>query len=170
MAIAKVGEPAPDFTMAIAKPGDTAQTVDKSGKVSLADYKGKWLVFFFYPLDFTSVCSTEVTALSDRLDDFKQIGAEVLGCSAESVYAHQAWMNLPRDKDGLGEMRFPLAADMTKTVSRDYGVLIEEAGIALRGLFLIDPDGILKYAIIHAINIGRSADETLRVLQALQTG
>ena len=170
MAIAKVGEPAPDFTMAIAKPGDTARTVEKSGKVSLADYKGKWLVFFFYPLDFTFVCPTEITALSDRFDEFEEIGADVLGCSTDSIYSHQAWMNLSRDKDGLGEMKFPLAADLTKTVSRDYGVLIEEAGIALRGLFIIDPNGVLKYAVVNDLNIGRSTDETLRVLQALQTG
>ncbi len=170
MAIAKVGEKAPDFTMAIARPGDTAKTVDKSGKVALADYKGKWLVFFFYPLDFTFVCPTEITALSDRFDEFEEIGAEVLGCSTDSIYSHQAWMNTPRDKDGLGEMKFPLAADLTKTVSRDYGVLIEEAGIALRGLFIIDPNGVLQYAVINNLNIGRSTDETLRVLQALQTG
>jgi peroxiredoxin 2/4 len=165
---AKVGKPAPDFTMKVAKPGDTAATV--GSPVSLADYKGKWLVLFFYPLDFTFVCPTEITALSDRYSEFEEIGADVLGVSIDSQFSHMAWMNTPRDKNGLGELNFPLAADITKKVAADYGVLIEEAGIALRGLFIIDPDGVLQYSVVNNLNIGRSTDETLRVLQALQTG
>ncbi len=165
---AKVGKPAPDFTMKVAKPGDTAVTVGTT--VSLSDYKGKWLVFFFYPLDFTFVCPTEITALSDRFSEFEEIGADVLGVSIDSQFSHLAWMNTPRDKHGLGELNFPLAADITKSVATDYGVLIEEAGIALRGLFIIDPNGVLQYAVVNNLNIGRSTDETLRVLQALQTG
>ncbi len=165
---AKVGAPAPNFTMPVAKPGDTAKTV--GSKVSLEDYRGKWLVFFFYPLDFTFVCPTEITALSDRIEDFTSIGAEVLGCSTDSVYSHMAWMNTPRDHHGLGGIEYPLASDITKSVAADYGVLIESDGIALRGLFIIDPEGVLQYAVVNNLNIGRSTDETLRVLEALQTG
>ncbi len=168
MSIAKVGQPAPDFKMSVAKPGDTAKTV--GSKVSLADFSGKWLVLFFYPLDFTFVCPTEITALSDRFDEFQEIGAEVLGVSTDSVYSHMAWMGASREAHGLGEMHFPLASDITKEVAREYGVLIEDQGIALRGLFIIDPSGILQYGVVNSLNIGRSTDETLRVLQALQTG
>lgn len=168
MGYAKVGQPAPEFTMAVARPEDTPKTV--GSKVSLADYRGKWLVLFFYPLDFTFVCPTEITALSDRYEEFQELGADILGVSVDSVYSHLAWMKHPRDQHGLGGIRYPLASDITKEVSRDYGVLIEEEGIALRGLFIIDPDGILQYAVINNLNIGRSTDETLRVLQALQTG
>jgi peroxiredoxin (alkyl hydroperoxide reductase subunit C) len=116
------------------------------------------------------VCPTEITALSDRADEFRGLGAEILGVSTDSVYSHRAWINTPRDQNGLGEIKFPLAADNTLAVSRDYGVLIDEEGIALRGLFIIDPDGILRYAVVHDLNIGRSVDETLRVLEALQAG
>ncbi len=168
MSIAKVGEPAPDFTMKVARPGDTGKTV--GSKVSLSDYSGKWLVLFFYPLDFTLVCSTEITALSDRFDEFEEIGAEALGVSTDSVHSHLAWTNMPRDNHGIGAINYPLASDITKTVARSYGVLIEDEGVALRGLFIIDPSGTLQYAVINNLNIGRSADETLRVLQALQTG
>jgi peroxiredoxin (alkyl hydroperoxide reductase subunit C) len=138
--------------------------------VSLSDYKGKWLVLFFYPLDFTFVCPTEITALSDRLDEFKELNAEVLGVSTDSVYSHRAWIKTPREENGIAGLKYPLAADMLHTVSRDYGVLVEDQGIALRGLFIIDPEGILKYSVINSLNIGRSVDETLRVLEALQTG
>ncbi len=168
MSRAKVGELAPDFTMPIAKPGDTAKTVGSN--VSLKDYAGKWLVLFFYPLDFTFVCPTEITALSDRMEEFADLDTEVLGVSIDSIYSHLAWMNTPRDNHGLGEMKYALASDITKKVAADYGVLIEDKGIALRGLFIIDPNGVLQYAVINSLNIGRSTDETLRVLQALQTG
>ncbi len=168
MAMAMVGEAAPDFKMKLAKPGDTAKSVGKP--TSLADYKGKWLVLFFYPLDFTFVCPTEITALSDRYAEFQEIDAEVLGVSTDSVFSHMAWMNTPRNANGLGEVKYALASDITKQVARDYGVLIENEGIALRGLFIIDPEGILQYEVVNNLNIGRSTDETLRVLQALQTG
>ena len=168
MSLAQVGQPAPDFTMKSAKPGDTAKTV--GSPVSLSDYSGKWLVLFFYPLDFTFVCPTEITALSDRFDEFAEIDAEVLGVSIDSQFSHLAWINTPREQHGLGTLNFPLASDLTKEVARAYGVLIEEAGIALRGLFIIDPNGLLQYAVVNSLNIGRSTDETLRVLQALQTG
>jgi peroxiredoxin (alkyl hydroperoxide reductase subunit C) len=138
--------------------------------VSLADYKGKWLVLFFYPMDFTFVCPTEIIAFSDRINDFKEIDAEVLGVSTDSKFSHKAWIETPVEKNGLGGIGYPLAADQTLKVSRDYDVLIEEEGVALRGLFIIDPDGILQYQVIHNLNVGRNVDETLRVIQALQTG
>jgi len=138
--------------------------------VKLSDYKGKWLVLLFYPLDFTFVCPTELTTFSDRYDDFEGIGADVIGVSTDSVHSHRAWLKTPRDKGGVEGLRYPLASDITKAVARDYGVLIEDKGVALRGLFVIDPEGTLRYAVIHDLNVGRSADETLRVIQALQTG
>jgi peroxiredoxin (alkyl hydroperoxide reductase subunit C) len=163
--VAQVGSPAPDFTMASTR---NLETLDQP--VKLADYKGKWLVMFFYPLDFTFVCPTEIIAFSDAASKFRAAGAEVLGVSVDSQFTHRAWIKTPRDKNGLGELNFPLAADITKDVSRKYGVLLEEKGIALRGLFIIDPKGTLQASVIHNLGVGRSVDETLRVLQAFQTG
>lgn len=163
--VAKVGQPAPDFEMKT-----TADLEKLTSVAKLSDYAGKWLVLFFYPLDFTFVCPTEILAISDRLDEFSELGAEVLGVSTDSVYSHRAWLKTPRDQNGIEGCRFPLASDITKKVSADYGVLIESEGIALRGLFIIDPNGVLQYSVINSLNIGRSVDETLRVLQALQTG
>jgi alkyl hydroperoxide reductase subunit AhpC len=125
---------------------------------------------FFYPLDFTFVCPTEITAFNKKIDAFKNLNAEVLGVSTDSEHSHKAWINASSDQGGLGKLQFPLASDITHQVSKDYGVFIEEEGIALRGLFIIDPDGMLKYSVIHDLNVGRSVDETLRVLQALQSG
>ncbi|MGB3368688.1 MAG: peroxiredoxin [Acidaminobacteraceae bacterium] len=155
-----VGKKAPDFNMATVL-GDGGDF----GRVSLDDYKGKWLVLFFYPLDFTFVCPTEITAYSRQYDAFKKLGADVLAVSVDSEHSHKAWIN-----SSLGKLNFPLASDMTKTVSRDYGVLVEDAGIALRGLFIINPEGDVKYSVVHDLNVGRSVDETLRVLNALKTG
>jgi peroxiredoxin (alkyl hydroperoxide reductase subunit C) len=162
---AQVGTPAPDFDI------PSTRNIDKLNEpVKLSDYKGKWVVLLFYPLDFTFVCPTELTTFSDRYDDFEGINAEVIGVSTDSVYSHRAWLQTPRDKGGVEGLRFPLAADITKQMSRNYDVLIEDRGIALRGLFVIDPEGILRYKVVHDLNIGRSAEETLRVIQALQTG
>lgn len=162
---AMVGQPTPDFDMASTK------NIEKLNEnVKLSDYKGKWLVLLFYPLDFTFVCPTELTTFSDRYEDFEGIGADIIGVSTDSVFSHRAWIQTPRDKGGVADLKYPLAADATKTVARDYGVLIEDRGIALRGLFVIDPEGILRYKVVHDLNIGRSAQETLRVIQALQTG
>ena len=155
-----VGNKAPDFRMNICD-GDGCNF----GQVSLSDYEGKWLVMFFYPLDFTFVCPTEITGYSKRIDDFKALNAEILSVSTDSEHSHKAWIN-----SSLGKVNFPMAADMTKAVARDYGVLIEEEGVALRGLFIIDPEGILRYSVVHDLNVGRSVDETLRVIKALQTG
>lgn len=162
---ARVGKPAPDFTMKT-----TADMETLSSTASLSDYKGKWLVMFFYPLDFTFVCPTEITAMSDAYDEFLKLGADVLGVSTDSVYSHRAWLQTPREQNGIAGVRFPIASDITKEVSRKYGVLIEEEGIALRGLFIIDPDGVLQYSVINSLSVGRSVAETLRVLQAIQTG
>jgi peroxiredoxin (alkyl hydroperoxide reductase subunit C) len=162
---AQVGQPAPDFEMASTK---NIQKLNEP--VKLSDYKGKWVVLLFYPLDFTFVCPTELTAFSDRYDELKGLGVEVIGVSTDSVYSHRAWLQTPRDKGGVQGLEYPLGADSTKKVSSDYGVLIEEKGIALRGLFVIDPEGILRYKVVHDLNIGRSVEETLRVIQALQTG
>lgn len=160
-----IGKQAPDFMM------ETALGEGNGfGTASLSDYRGKWLVFFFYPMDFTAVCPTEITALNDAAGVFEDLGAVILGASTDSKFTHRAWINTPRDRNGLGPLKFPLAADMTKQVSRDYGVLIEEEGIALRGLFIIDPDGLLKYQVVNHLDVGRSVEETLRVLQALQSG
>ena len=162
---AMVGQPAPDFEMASTK------NIEKLNEpVRLSDYRGKWLVMVFYPLDFTFVCPTELTTFSDRYADFEGVGAEVIGISTDSVYSHRAWLQTPRDKGGVEGLRFPLGADITKKMSKDYGVLIDDKGIALRGLFVIDPEGVLRYKVVHDLNIGRSAEETLRVIQALQTG
>jgi peroxiredoxin (alkyl hydroperoxide reductase subunit C) len=162
---AKVGQKAPDFKMPTTK---NLETLDHIAK--LADYQGKWLVLFFYPLDFTFVCPTEIRGFNSRLNEFREAGAEILGVSVDSVYSHRAWVKTGVNDGGLGGLDYPLASDITKQTCRDYGVLIEEEGIALRGLFIIDPDGILRYQVVSDLNVGRSVDETLRVLQALQTG
>lgn len=133
--------------------------------VSLEDYKGKWVVMFFYPLDFTFVWPTEITGFSKKVDEFKKLNTEVLSISTDSEHSHKAWIN-----SDLGKVNFPMASDRTRTVSKDYGVLIEEEGIALRGLFIIDPEGMIRYSVVHDLGIGRSVDEPLRVLKALQTG
>ncbi|AMX84186.1 thioredoxin [Geobacillus subterraneus] len=166
MAERLVGKQAPRFEMEAVLPNG------EFGRVSLEENmkNSKWTVLFFYPLDFTFVCPTEITAISDRYDEFEDLDAVVIGASTDSVYSHKAWMDVPRDQNGIGQIKYPLAADRTQQVSRDYGVLIEEEGVALRGLFIIDPEGELKYAVVHHNNIGRDVDEVLRVLQALQTG
>lgn len=162
---AQIGHPAPHFKL------DSTKDMKGLGEqISLDEYKGKWLVVMFYPLDFTFVCPTELLAFSDRVEEFKNLGTEIMGVSTDSKYSHRAWIHTPRDQNGIQGLRYPLAADFNKTMARDYDVLVENAGIALRGLFIIDPNGVLQYKVVHSLNIGRSVDETLRVLQALQTG
>jgi peroxiredoxin (alkyl hydroperoxide reductase subunit C) len=161
----QVGRKAPEFDMP-----STRDLNKLSENVKTSDYKGKWLILFFYPLDFTFVCPTEIKAFSERYSDIQKAGAEVVAVSTDSVFSHKAWIQTPSEKGGLGPIHYPLASDITKEVSRDYGVLIEDKGIALRGLFVIDPDGVLQYQVVHSLNIGRSVDETLRVLEALKTG
>ncbi len=163
--IAKVGQPAPDFNMPSTKNLDTL-----AENVKLSDYKGKWLILLFYPLDFTFVCPTELIHFSDRLDELQGIGAEVVGVSTDSVHSHRAWLRTPVDKNGIEGVKYPIASDVGGKLARQYNILVDEANIALRGLFIIDPEGILQYSVVHSLNIGRSVDETLRVLQGLQTG
>ncbi len=153
----KIGQPAPDFTM-------EGVMGKEFTKVSLSDYKGKWVVFYFWPLDFTFICPTEITAFTKHIKEIEHLGAQVLGASTDSKFSHLAWV------DDIGEQAYPLLSDITKEVSRRYGVLIEEDGIALRGLFIIDPEGIVRYSVIHDLSVGRSIEETIRVLSALQTG
>jgi len=136
-------------------------------EVKLKDYDGKWVALFFYPLDFTFVCPTEITSFSDRYEEFKKLGCEVLACSVDSKFTHLAWTNSPRKEGGLGEIAYPILADITKKIARDYGVLVNDA-IALRGLFLINPKGKVVYSVVHDLAVGRSVDETLRVLKAFQ--
>ncbi len=163
--LAKVGQPAPDFDMPSTKNIETLKE-----NVKLSDYKGKWLILLFYPLDFTFVCPTELIHFSDRLEEFQGVGAEVVGVSTDSVHSHRAWLKTPQDKNGIEGVKYPIASDVGGKLARSYNILVEEANIALRGLFIINPEGVLQYSVVHDLNIGRSVDETLRVLQGLQTG
>ena len=154
----KVGRPAPDFSA-------EAYQAGKMSRVGLRDFQGKWVCLFFYPLDFTLVCPTEIRAFAAREAEFREHGCQIVGASTDSTFAHKAWYE--RD---LPEVKFPVLADSTHAVSRSYGVLVEEEGIALRGTFLIDPKGVLQWMSVNALGVGRSVDEVLRTLQALQTG
>jgi len=154
-----IGTKAPDFTMN----SYNGKGLDFD-KISLSDYSGKWLVMVFYPLDFTPIWQTEITEFSTRIDEFNEINSDVLSVSTDSEHSHKAWCGVE-----LGDINFQMAADMTKDVSRDFGILVEEEGISQRGLFIIDPEGVLRYSVIHDIDVGRNVDETLRVLKALQT-
>jgi len=161
MAKAFVGKPAPEFTAEAVVDGDFKT-------IKLSDYKGKYVVLFFYPLDFTFVCPTEIIAFSDRYEEFKKLGVAVLAASTDSVFSHLAWINQPRKHGGLGEMKIPVLADTNHQLSRDYGVLKEDDGIAYRGLFIIDPKGVLRQVTINDLPVGRSVDETIRLVQAFQ--
>ncbi|PYS98817.1 MAG: thioredoxin peroxidase [Acidobacteria bacterium] len=163
--IAKVGQPAPDFNMPSTKNIETLKE-----NVKLSDYKGKWLILLFYPLDFTFVCPTELIHFSDRLEELNGVGAEVVGVSTDSVHSHRAWLKTPVDQNGISGVKYPIASDVGGKLARQYNILVDEANIALRGLFIINPEGVLQYSVVHDLNIGRSVDETLRVLQGLQTG
>jgi peroxiredoxin 2/4 len=154
----KVGERAPVFSA-------ECYTAGQVGKLSSSDLKKKWIVLFFYPRDFTFVCPTELNGFARLEPDFKKLNAVVIGASTDSVHSHQAWFE--RD---LPMVKYPVIADTNHAIARAYDVLIEETGEALRGTFIIDPDGILQYAVVSSLNVGRSTDETLRVLHALQTG
>jgi len=156
-----VGKPAPKFkTQAIVK--------GAIKEVSMDEYKGKWVVLFFYPLDFTFVCPTEITGFADRVADFQSRDAEVIGVSIDSQYSHLAWYNTPRNKGGIAGTDYPVLADVTKQISRDYGVLMEDKGIALRGLFIINPDGVVVNETVNFLGVGRNVDETLRLIDAFQ--
>ncbi len=157
----RVGQSAPDFT--------ATAVVDQEFKtIKLSDYRGKYVLLFFYPLDFTFVCPTEIAAFSDRYDEFKDLNTEVLGVSVDSEFSHLAWIQTERKLGGIGDLNYPLVSDLKKEISAAYNVLDPEAGIALRGLFIIDKEGVIEYSTVHNFSFGRSVDETLRVLQAIQ--
>jgi len=155
-----VSSPAPDFTADAYVNGEFKQ-------VSLSQFKGKKVVLFFYPLDFTFVCPTEILAFVDSLDEFKKRNTEVIGVSVDSKFTHMAWANTPREDGGIKGVNYPLVSDLNKQIARDYGVLIEGPGIALRGLFIINKDGVLKHSTINHLDLGRSVDEVLRLLDAV---
>lgn len=158
---AHIGKPAPPFQA-------TAVMDGAFKEVKLCDYKGKYLVLFFYPLDFTFVCPTEIIAFSERAEDFRKLGCEVLGVSVDSQFTHLAWINTPRKEGGLGPLNIPLLADVTRNLSEDYGVLKKDEGIAYRGLFIIDGKGVLRQITVNDLPVGRSVDEVLRLVQAFQ--
>jgi len=136
-------------------------------KISLADFRGKKVVLFFYPLDFTFVCPTEILAFVDRLEDFRKRHTEVIGASVDSKFTHAAWARVDRKDGGIKGVNYPLLSDINKQIAADYGVLIPDAGVALRGLFIINKDGFLKHATINHLDLGRNIDEVLRVLDAI---
>lgn len=161
-----VGLPAPDFAVQAydrSKDGDDKQ---RFRPVKLADFKGKWVCLYFYPLDFTFVCPTEIVAFNKQLGDFEDRNCALLTASTDSAYSHKGWCDAHKD---LAGMKHLMLADTNHKLSTDYGVLIPEKGIALRGVFLIDPNGIVRWMAIHDLPVGRNVDEVLRVLDALQT-
>lgn len=157
----QVGESAPDFTA-------TAVFEEDFMNVRLSDYRQKkYVILFFYPLDFTFVCPTEILSFSDRFEEFSSLSTEILGVSTDSEYSHLAWLQTSRDAGGLGTLNYPLISDLKKEISESYNVLIN-SGVALRGLFIIDKEGIIQYSTVNNLAFGRSVDETLRILQAIQ--
>jgi peroxiredoxin (alkyl hydroperoxide reductase subunit C) len=157
-----VGKKAPDFKATAVVNGDDFK------EVKLSDYHGKYVVMFFYPLDFTFVCPTELHAFQEKLDTFRKLNCEVLGVSIDSHFSHLAWLNTPKAEGGVKGVTYPVIADIHKTISRDYDVLIPEAGIALRGTFLIDKNGVVQQQTINNLPLGRNVDEMIRLLEALQ--
>jgi len=157
-----VGRQAPDFSATAVVGGDF-----KEG-FKLSDYKGKYVLFFFYPMDFTFVCPTELHAFQEKLEDFKKFKCEVIGCSVDSHYSHLAWLNTKRSDGGIQGITYPLVSDINKTIARDYDVLIPNAGVALRGAFLIDKAGIVRHQTINDLPLGRNVSEFLRLVEALQ--
>jgi alkyl hydroperoxide reductase subunit AhpC len=155
-----VQKAAPDFKA-------TAMVNGEFRDVKLSDYRGKGVVLFFYPLDFTFVCPTELLAFNDRLDEFRKLNVEVLAASIDSHYTHLAWWNTPRAEGGIQGVRYPILSDMAKRLSTDYGVLTDD-GVALRGLFILDEKHTVRHVTLNDLSIGRSVDEVLRVVQAIQ--
>jgi alkyl hydroperoxide reductase subunit AhpC len=155
-----VGNPAPYF-----KADSLINGQNKN--ITLDDYKGKWTVLFFYPLDFTFVCPTELVAFSDATDKFKAMNCELIGCSVDSFFSHLAWTKQARNEGGLGEVKYPILADLDKKIARDYEVLVNDS-VALRGTFIIDDKGVIQHSTINNLSVGRSVDETLRLVEAYQ--
>jgi peroxiredoxin (alkyl hydroperoxide reductase subunit C) len=156
-----VTQPAPDFTADAVLPDNTF------GQITLSAYQGKYVVLFFYPLDFTFVCPSEILAFNKKLAEFKARNCEVIGVSVDSKFTHLAWKNTPLENGGIGDIQYPLVADLNKSIARTYGILFNDA-VALRGLFLIDTKGVVRHTIINDLPLGRSVDEALRMVSALQ--
>lgn len=156
-----VAQEAPDFKAQAVMPDGSFQ------EVSLSQYRGKYVVLFFYPLDFTFVCPTEIIAFSDAAGEFEKLGVQLLGCSVDSHFTHLAWRETPRNAGGLGQIQYPLVADLDKSIARAYDVLLP-GGMALRGLFLIDRAGTVQHQVVNNLPLGRSVDEALRMVKALQ--
>lgn len=157
-----VGKTAPDFTAAAVKGSEIIEGF------RLSDFKGKYIVLFFYPLDFTFVCPTELHAFNEKLADFKQRNTELIAVSVDSHFSHYAWLNTPKKKGGIEGIQFPIVSDITKEISGAYDVLVTDAGIAYRGLFLIDTDFIVRHQLVNDLPLGRNVDEALRMVDALQ--
>ncbi len=160
-----IGNPAPSFDLACTRITDPGRE-----RVALEHYRGRWLVVVFYPHDFSLVCPTELVGLSQRFEEFQGHGCELLGISGDSVESHERWIATPRAKGGLGGLSFPLASDPDGATARDFAVYHEGLGVAMRGLFIIDPAGIVQYQVVHNLSVGRRSQEVLRVLMALQSG
>ncbi|KAH8390683.1 hypothetical protein KR215_010129 [Drosophila sulfurigaster] len=158
---AVISKPAPPFE-------GTAVVNKEIVQLSLSQYLGKYVVLLFYPLDFTFVCPTEIIAFSDRIAEFRKINTEVIAASVDSHFTHLAWINTPRKEGGLGSVKIPLLSDLTHKISKDYGVYLEASGHALRGLFIIDQRGVLRQITMNDLPVGRSVDETIRLVQAFQ--
>ncbi|HOJ74684.1 MAG TPA: peroxiredoxin [Phycisphaerae bacterium] len=167
--VLQVGQPAPPFSGTAVVGNEFVDLSYEKGTLTVGKDKftGKYVVLFFYPLDFTFVCPTEIIAFSDRIDEFEKLGAKVVGVSVDSQYSHLAWKNTPRNKGGLGEIKYPLLADVLKEAAFNYNVLLEN-GVAARGIFIIDDKGILQTYTVNNLSVGRSVDETLRLIQAYQ--
>ena len=157
-----VTQQAPDFTATAVMPDNSMKPDFK-----LSDYRGKYVILFFYPLDFTFVCPSEIIAFDRALAAFKEKNCEVVGVSIDSQFSHWAWKNTPIKQGGIGNIQYPLVADLDKSISKRYGVLLD-AGIALRGTFLIDRDGVVRHAVVNDLPLGRNIDEALRMVDALQ--
>lgn len=157
-----IANEAPDFTAKAVMADNRIEA-----EFTLSSLRGKYVILFFYPLDFTFVCPTEILAFDERLEEFKSRDTDVVGVSVDSEYAHLAWKNTHVDKGGIGQIKYPLVADITKEIARSYGVLMED-GVALRGLFLIDREGIVRHAVLNDLPLGRSISEALRMVDALR--
>lgn len=158
-----VGKQAPDFKAAAVMSDGSINS-----EFSLSDYKGKYVVLFFYPLDFTFVCPTELIAFSKRIDEFEKRGVQVIGCSIDSQFTHIAWRNTPVNEGGIGEVKYPLVADVKHDICRSYDVEFDAAGVAFRGSFLIDQKGTVRHQVVNDLPLGRNIDEMLRMVDALQ--
>ncbi|MEK9726696.1 MAG: peroxiredoxin [Candidatus Margulisiibacteriota bacterium] len=158
-----VGKKAPDFKASAVIKGN--QIVDD---LTLSSFEGKYTVLFFYPLDFTFVCPTELHAFQEKLNAFEDRDTQVIGCSVDSKHTHFAWLNTPVEKGGIHGVTYPLVADLTKSIAQSFDVLKEDEGVAYRGLFLIDKEGIIRHQLVNDLPLGRNVDEAIRLIDALQ--